>query len=224
MQNTDIMKRKVRQAVNQRYLHKETAKLVEEEVLTGIKLLSSIKEPIITFFGSHSIKKSSADYKNAYNTSFALAEEGYAIMSGGGPGIMHAANAGAKKAGSPSIGVMADMLVEERISDNIFTHQAAYNFMFVRRFILSIKSEALVFYPGGYGTLNELFEFLVLIQTGMIERVPVVLVDSKFWKGMNKWIDELAKSKMIKKSDLKLIQHADTTEEILQIVKKFKRK
>lgn len=218
------MKEKVIHAVNQRYLHKGTAKLVEKEVLQGIKLLNSIDKPIITFFGSHSIPKSNSAYKNAFQTSKSLAEEGFAIMSGGGPGIMHAANAGAISAGVPSIGVMADMLVEERISDKIFTHQAAYKFMFVRRFILSIKSEALIFYPGGYGTFNELFEFLVLIQTGMIEKVPIILVDTKFWKGLDKWIQGLVDQKLIKKKDLNLIQHADTTKEILSIIHKHKKR
>jgi len=207
-------------AVNQKYMNKNTTKEVKLEMERGMKLINEINSPIITFFGSHVGKKGNKNYDLAYETAIKLGENGFAIMSGGGPGIMHAANTGAITTGTNSIGVMANLIEEERIKDKIFTHEIDFKYMFVRRFFLSIKSEALVFFPGGYGTLNELFEFLVIIQTKMVEKVPVILVDSNFWGGMKNWIEGLVEQKMIKKEDLKLLKFADSKEEILKIIKK----
>lgn len=115
---------------------------------------------------------------------------GYAIASGGGPGIMHAVNAGATEAKAPSIGLKAELLKGERVTDSIFTHEYSFHFLFVRRFIMSIKSEALVFYPGGYGTLNELFEYAVLMQTEIVDTVPIICVNTTYWQGLFHWLEE----------------------------------
>ena len=119
-----------------------------------------------------------------------LVKRGYAILSGGGPGIMHAANSGAMEAGAPSIGLRAELLEEQEVTDKIFTHKLSFHFLFTRRFIMSIKSEALVFYPGGYGTLNELFDYAVHMQTNIIDTVPIICVNKKYWQGLFDWLKE----------------------------------
>ena len=128
----------------------------------GLTLLNKINEPIVTFFGSHKVTPENEFYQQARHTAFELGKRGYAILSGGGPGIMHAANSGAMEAGTPSIGLRAELLEEQEVIDKIFTHKLSFHFLFTRRFVMAIKSEALVFYPGGYGTLNELFDYAVL--------------------------------------------------------------
>src|SRR3989338_3593579 len=151
-----------------------------------------------------------------------LGKCGYAIVTGGGPGIMRAANQGAIKAKAPSIGIMASLIKGESIKDRIFTKQLSYHFLFVRRFVLSIKSDALIFFPGGYGTLNELFEYIVLIQLGFIDRVPIICIDREFWDGMFKWLESKPNAfgyYIETQRDLKLIQLADSADEALKLLK-----
>lgn len=205
---------------NSKYLSNPelTTKKVQAEIQKGIELLKTIRSPIVTILGSHKGAPGSPWYDHCHETVSHLGKQGYAIMSGGGPGIMHAANSGAKKAGVPSIGIKAGLIQEEAIKDPIYTHEVTFSYLFVRRFILSIKSEALIFYPGGYGTLNELFEYIVLMQTKMVDTVPVILVGKKFWKGMFTWLKEVNKEKYIRTEDLKLLKFADTKSEIMRII------
>ncbi|MGM5483412.1 MAG: TIGR00730 family Rossman fold protein [Nanobdellota archaeon] len=205
--------------VNRKYLSKNTADKVHKELEKGLDLLNEIDKPIITFFGSHKGKPGEKYYDAAKNASKELVKKGYAIMSGGGPGIMHAANSGAKEVKGESIGIVADMLSEEKMADNIFTHKIAFDYMFVRRFILAIKSDALIFFPGGYGTFNELFEYIVLMQTKMVEKVPILLYDEDFWKKLDEWNDELVKKEYIKKSDLKLFKSINDIKELIKSIK-----
>jgi uncharacterized protein (TIGR00730 family) len=199
-----------------------TAKASGKEITEGLKLLNSIKKPIVTVFGSHKVSCGNAYYKHCEELAFKLGKCGYAIMSGGGPGVMQAANTGAKRAGSVSIGVQEKLLADEQpVSPEIFTHLLSFHFLFVRRFILALKSEVLIFYPGGFGTLNELFEYLTLIQTGITDRVPIICVNRKYWKGLFGWIDEkLRKEDMLheKVKDMGIVQFADSFEEIMRII------
>lgn len=208
---------------NRRYYQQAgwTNKKVNEELQSGLRLLKGIDKPVITFFGSHKEKVGSKWYRHCKGVSQELGKRGYAICSGGGPGIMHAANAGAMEVGAPSIGMKAKLLRHEHVSDNIFTHKLSFHFMFVRRFCLSIKSQALIFYPGGYGTLNELFEYVVLMQIGMVDRVPIICVNSQFWGGLISWLrtHPLKRDFLIsKKVDLHLISVVDTEKEILDMI------
>ena len=145
--------------INKQYLNPDwTVERARDELKDGITLLNKIDAKVITFFGSHRVAQKSKDYQDCKNLAFKLGKMGYAIVSGGGPGIMHAANSGAMEAKTYSIGMVAELIKEEKVTDPIFTEKLFFKFLFARRFIMSIKSDALIFYPGGYGTLNELFE------------------------------------------------------------------
>ncbi|MBI4121797.1 MAG: TIGR00730 family Rossman fold protein [Parcubacteria group bacterium] len=199
-----------------------TVDKVREEINNGLALLNKIDKPIVTFFGSHRVAPDSKYYQHAKQTACELGKNGYAILSGGGPGIMHASNAGATDAQAPSLGLKAELLTKERITDPIFTHELSFHFIFARRFIMSIKSEALIFYPGGYGTLNELFEYAVLMQIGIVDTVPIICVNKPFWSGLFDWLKEnpLKEDFFINDiRDLKLLHFAEDSGDILRLIK-----
>ena len=198
-----------------------TVKRARQEINQGLTLLNQIKLPVISFFGSHIVKHGSEYYKHAKKLAGILGKKKYAILSGGGPGIMHAANTGATAAKTPSLGLKARLLTKERITDPIFTHEMNFHFLFVRRFIMSIKSEALIFYPGGYGTLNELFEYLALMQTSIVDTVPIICINKQYWSGLFDWLknNPLRKEFLINnRKDLKLLYFVDDVEEVLKII------
>lgn len=197
-----------------------TAEHTSKEIIDGLRILKDIKQKIISVFGSHVTGPDKEDYKNCKNTTFELGKRDYAIVSGGGPGIMEAANSGAMKAKTMSIGFKAALIQKEQhVSDSLFTHQYSFNFLFVRRYCLAIKSHALLFYPGGYGTFNELFEYVTLIKTQMTKSVPIILVNKKYWKGLFTWIKkETLPKKLVGENYLDGIYFVDTTEEILKII------
>ncbi|MBI5390401.1 TIGR00730 family Rossman fold protein [Candidatus Woesearchaeota archaeon] len=196
-----------------------TVEKAKKEIEDGLAILNQVNQPMVTFFGSHRVKPGSTDYEHAQRTAFLLGKKGFAIMSGGGPGIMHAANKGATEADVPSIGLQAELLKGEEIKDRIFTHHYSFHFIFVRRFIMSIKSDALIFYPGGYGTLNELFEYLTLMQTGIVDRVPIICVNKLYWQGLFQWLKEYPLQQDLlknKKKDFDLLQLVDTPEDVVR--------
>jgi len=209
--------------LNKAYLDtKYTADLVSKEITEGLNLLKTVTVPIVSVFGSHKPTTGEKFFDMAREFGHKAGQHGYAIVTGGGPGIMQAANEGAMDAKAPSIGIKAGLITGEDMNEHIFTNEISYHFLFVRRFILSIKSNALVFFPGGFGTLNELFEFIVLIQLGFIDRVPIICIDREFWEGMFKWLE--SKPKLLgyyieSQKDLKLIQFADTAEEAIKLLK-----
>ncbi|HIH23646.1 TPA: TIGR00730 family Rossman fold protein [Candidatus Woesearchaeota archaeon] len=208
----------------QYFKHRQwTSAEAKKEIDDGLKLLDSIDKPIVSVFGSHMVPSGSKYYTHAEKTGYALGKKGYAMVTGGGPGIMYAANAGTYKAGMPSIGIRASMIKGERVDGSIYTHTRSYSFLFVRRFILAVKSEALIFYPGGFGTLNELFEYVVLIQTGMDDKVPLILVNKSYWKGLFAWAKkEMVKQKLLTHGakDLDMFYFVDDVEEIVKIIEK----
>jgi uncharacterized protein (TIGR00730 family) len=205
----------------QYYTHVEqTVHNVGEEINAGLKLLNSIDKKIITFFGGHALDKDNKYYTHCENVAYELGKRGYAIITGGGPGIMQAANSGAMRAKSISIGFKAKLLMKEQgVKASIFTEKLSFRFLFTRRFALAIKSDALIFYPGGYGTLNELFEYVTLIQTGMADPVPIICVNKKYWKGLFQWLkQETFKEGFIGKQHLSMIHFADDIKEILNVL------
>lgn len=208
--------------LNKQYLNTDwTVETVKEEINRGLNLLNKIDNKIITFFGSHRVQKSSKHYQDCEKVAFELGMRNYAILTGGGPGIMHAANSGATKAKAHSIGLTAELLTGEIVKEKIHTQKSPFKFLFVRRFIMSIKSEALIFYPGGYGTLNELFEFAVLMQTGIVDKVPIICVNRKYWDGLFNWLrnNPLQNEFFIHhKDDLDLLHIVDGYEEIIKII------
>jgi uncharacterized protein (TIGR00730 family) len=203
-----------------------TVKNTGKEIKEGLRLLNSIQKPIVTICGSHQVPTENEYYKHCEELAFRLGKRGYAIMSGGGPGIMQAANVGAMRAGAISIGVQEKLLLDEQpVSSEIFTHLISFHFLFVRRFILALKSEVLIFYPGGFGTLNELFEYITLIQTGMTDKVPIICVNRAYWKGLFDWVENKPqKENMLHKNhnDMHLVQFADSFDEILNIIEQRK--
>jgi hypothetical protein len=211
--------------INKQYFDKAdwTVEQSSKEIKGGLKILNGVKRPIVTFFGSHKVPRTSPYYKHAEKVAFALGKAGYAILSGGGPGVMHAANSGATRAKTTSIGTSALLLTKEMVTDPIFTHKLPFHFLFARRFIMSIKSDALIFYPGGYGTLNELFEYLVLMQTGIVDTVPIICVNKRYWSGLLDWLKKnpLKNEFLIHDArDIGLIHFADDAKEILRIIRK----
>ncbi|MFA6073509.1 MAG: TIGR00730 family Rossman fold protein [Candidatus Woesearchaeota archaeon] len=216
--NTLEMKR------DQKYII-ETAKNTSKEIVDGLKLLKSINQEFVSIFGSHVTSEKSKDYINCENTSYLLGKKGYAIISGGGPGIMKAANSGAIRAKTKSLGFKAKLIQKEQpVEDEIFTHQYSFHFLFVRRYCLAVESRALIFYPGGYGTLNELFEYVTLIETHIEEPIPVICVNKKYWLGLFDWLKKQALKKgYIQQRHLDGIYFVDTPEEVLDIINKTKK-
>lgn len=197
-----------------------TAKNTSTEIIDGLKILRSINRDVISIFGSHVTDPKSKDYITCERCAYELGKKGYAILSGGGPGIMRAANEGATRAKTISVGFKAALLKKEQsVESNLFTHTYAFHFLFVRRFCLAVESRALVFFPGGYGTLNELYEYITLIGTHMEEPVPVICVNKKYWKGLFDWMkNETVKAGYVKKADLDSIYLVDTPEEVVNII------
>ena len=210
---------------NKNYWEKpeEVAKQIGEEARKGLQLINKIQKPIITIFGSAQIKEKDKYYKHCEKTAFELGKKGYAILTGGGPGIMKAANTGAKKAGTISIGIRSLLIENQRegIEDDLYTEKIDLEFMFLRRFSLYAKSKAWLFYPGGIGTLDELSECLLLKYTGIRDQKPIICVGRKYWKGLFDWIEKKAYKNgflMNGKEDLKLAHLVDTIEEVLEII------
>lgn len=134
---------------------------------------------------------------------------------------MHAANSGATEAETSSIGLRAELLKGERVTDDIFTDGFSFHFLFTRRFIMSIKSEALIFYPGGFGTLNELFEYAVLMQTEIADKVPIICVNKEYWNGLFHRLENnpMKEDFLIHGvKDLELLYFVDDVEEIIEII------
>lgn len=210
--------------VNQEYLDsKFIADQVRDEIHEGLDLLNAVNKPIVSIFGSHKPAAGDKFFDMAKEFGFKMGKNGYAIVSGGGPGIMQAANEGATEAGAESIGIKAALIKGEAMDEDIFTRELSYRFLFVRRFILSIKSDALVFFPGGFGTLNELFEFIVLMQLGFTQKVPMICIDRDFWHGMFDWLDSEPKHLgyyINEQRDLGLIKFADSADEAVEMLTK----
>lgn len=199
-----------------------TGQKAEDEINEGLRILNSIDRPIVTFFGSHTILEDKQYYNHAHELARRLGEDGFAICSGGGPGIMFAANSGATQSGAPSIGFKESLLQgEQGVDQSVFTHQFGFEFMFIRRFALAIKSSALVVYPGGFGTLNELFEYVCLMQTQIADKVPIICIGKEFWEGLFVWSDE----KIIKQygfarpDHLDLVKVVDDLDEAMRLIK-----
>ncbi len=176
--------------------------------------------PAVTIFGSSQIKAQSAVYKTTIEVSRLLVENGFNVISGGGPGVMEAANKGATQAGGKSVGLHINLPSEQQANEyaNI---RLNFNYFFIRKVMFIKYAVAYIIMPGGFGTLDELFEALTLIQTKRIKPFPVILMDSEFWNGLLDWIkDTLVKKKTLSKSDLEVFNVVDTAEEAVGIVKR----
>lgn len=195
---------------------------VMAEFVDGWQFLADFKKTV-TFFGSARFPKNNRWHKEARKLGRLLAKNGYGVVTGGGPGIMEAGNQGASEVkGGNSIGLNIKLPYEQRINPYV-TKSAAFHYFFVRKVMLSYSAQAYVYFPGGFGTLDEFFEIITLIQTRKIStNIPVILVGKEYWGPLTKWIDEqmFGKFKAIDKEDMKIYQVVDTAEQALAIIKK----
>ncbi len=176
--------------------------------------------PAVSIFGSARTKPSNAIYKSTVKLARMLVENGFNVISGGGPGVMEAANLGAAEAKGKSVGLHIH-LPNEQAPNEYANIQLDFRYFFIRKVMFVKYSVAYVIMPGGFGTLDELFEALTLIQTKRIRYFPVILVDSKFWKGLLDWTKEtMVEEGTISKSDFDIFNVVDTPEEAVRIIKR----
>jgi uncharacterized protein (TIGR00730 family) len=178
---------------------------IAEEFRRGFEMVERIDRPAVTIFGSARVRQDDPTYRAATATGRAFAEAGFAVVTGGGPGIMEAANRGAKEAGGLSVGFNIELPHEQ--GENAFLDLSLeFHHFYARKTMFVKAAEGFVVFPGGFGTLDELFESLTLIQTGKVEHFPVVLVGSEHWAGLLAWTRErVLAAGMVSPADLELL-------------------
>jgi uncharacterized protein (TIGR00730 family) len=190
---------------------------IMSEFVAGFDALAELGRAV-TIFGSARVAPDDPMYRAAVATARRLGEAGYAVVTGGGPGIMQAANEGARAAGALSVGLNIELPFEQRLNPFVDI-EVAFRYFFVRKTMLVKYAEAFIIFPGGFGTADELFEALTLIQTGKVHNFPVILYGRSFWDGLLTWLrDRVRAEGKIAKADLDLIQLADTPAEVVKLV------
>jgi uncharacterized protein (TIGR00730 family) len=199
--------------------------MIAQEFRDGFEAVDSIGRPAVTIFGSARVRSDDPAALNARRAAAGFAERGWAVVTGGGPGVMEAANRGAKEAGGLSVGFNIELPHEQQSNPYVdmsltFRHFYARKTMFVK------AAEGFVVFPGGFGTADELFESLTLIQTGKVLHFPVVLFDSDFWEELLQWIrGELLADGMISPEDLELLYVTDDVDEaVARVVDAYERR
>jgi uncharacterized protein (TIGR00730 family) len=198
-------------------LRENTARIAEEFYM-GFQAVERIDRPAVSMFGSARIREGSTEYEYARTTARLFAEAGWAVITGGGPGAMEAANRGCKEGGGLSVGFNIELPHEQHVNPYLdisltFHHFYARKVMFVK------PAQGFVVFPGGFGTNDELFEALTLIQTGKVLHFPVVLFDSAFWAPMREWFrGQLLERGMIAADDLRLVTVTDEPAEALRCI------
>lgn len=194
---------------------------IMSEFVSGFEFLRQYKKAV-SIFGSARCGFQSSIYLEACRLSYRLAKDGFAIITGGGPGIMEAANKGACDAGGKSVGINIKLKYEQRANKYVMESEA-FKYFFVRKTMLSFASKIYIFFPGGYGTLDELFEMLTLVQTEKIPRIPIILVDKRYWMPLLLWIEEYLykKSQAVDKKDLQIYYLADNADGAYRLIKKL---
>jgi len=193
------------------------------EFVTGYEKLSQIG-PCVSIFGSARTKPGQEYYKLTEEVAKKIVEAGYGIITGGGPGIMEAGNKGAHLGGGTSVGLNIELPFEQHDNPYIDSDKSLdFDYFFVRKVMFVKYSQGFVVMPGGFGTLDELFEAITLIQTKKIELFPIILVGRKFWEGLFDWIKDalLEKNGNISPKDLDLIHIVDTADEVIYILDSF---
>lgn len=196
---------------------------IMSEFVEGYEKLSRIG-PCVSIFGSARLNSESKYYKLAEEIAFKLTQFGYGIITGGGPGIMEAANLGAKRGKGRSVGINIALPYEQ--SANLFVDHdklITFDYFFVRKTMFMKYAQGFVVLPGGFGTFDELFEALTLIQTEKIGRFPIVLIGKEYWKGLVEWIKEsmMEDEKCINPDDLELFHLVDDPDEAVEIINNF---
>ena len=197
----------------------ERVHLIAKEFTDGFNFLRKYPLSVTIFGGSH-FKEKDLYYIKARELAEKIVNElNYSILTGGGPGIMEAANRGAFETGGQSLGLTIE-LAQHQIQNQYLTRNLNFSYFFSRKVCLSFSAEAYIFFPGGFGTLDEFFEILTLVQTRKIEKIPIILVGSDFWNTL----DELLRKEMLAKGaidpeDLRLYKITDNLDEIIKIIK-----
>lgn len=190
---------------------------IQAELIDGIETLNELG-PAVSLFGSARLTMDSPYYQAAILVAAELSKAGFSVISGGGPGIMHAANAGAIGRGSRSVGLNIE-LPHEQIPNPDQDLRLSFRYFFVRKLMFVKYSMGYVVFPGGFGTMDEFFEALTLIQTQKIRHFPVILYGSDFWQGLIDWLNKQVKAlNCIDEQDLQLFHIVDRPEDVLPIV------
>lgn len=196
---------------------------IMSEFVEGFEVLSKIGKAI-SIFGSSRTKPGNIYYRLAEETAYLLAKQGYAIITGSGPGLMEAANKGAKRAKGISIGLNIQIPSEQKPNSYV-DMLLDFRYFFVRKVMFVKYAKAFVILPGGFGTLDEFYEAVNLIQTERIEEFPVVLLGREYWKGMLDWHKEkLLKEGNISKNDLEIFKVVDTPKDVARVIGEFYKK
>lgn len=196
---------------------------IMSEFVDGFEKMQKIG-PCVSIFGSARTKPENKYYILAEEIAYKLTQEGYGIITGGGPGIMEAANKGAKRGNGKSVGLNIELPFEQKPNDYIDRDKSIdFNYFFVRKTIFLKYSQGFIGMPGGFGTIDELFESLTLVQTHKIAEFPVVLVGVDYWKGLIQWVKEtmLHEEKNINEADLDLFKIVDTADEAVKHITDF---
>lgn len=193
------------------------------EFVDGFETLSKIG-PCISIFGSARTKPENKYYELAAEIAKRLVEEGFGVISGGGPGIMEAANKGASLAGGKSVGLNIGLPFEQYANSFIDReHSLQFDFFFVRKVMFVKYSQGFIMMPGGFGTLDEFFEVATLIQTGKFKESPMILVGKNYWQGLLSWMREVVgeQEKNIRMEDLDLLKIFDTADEVVNYLREY---
>ncbi len=190
---------------------------IMSEFVEGFDVLSHIP-PSVTIFGSARVKPEDPDYQAATRTAYLLAKAGFGVITGGGPGIMEAANKGAQEGENASIGCNIELPFEQG-SNQYLDISLDFRYFFVRKTMFIKYAEAFVIFPGGFGTMDELFEALTLIQTKKVSHFPIILYNSKYWGGLIQWIREsMMAGEKVLQADADLLVLSDDPQEICKII------
>lgn len=195
---------------------------VMSEFVNGYETLSRIG-PCVTIFGSARTKEDHIMYKHAEEIAFQLTQRGYGIITGGGPGIMEAGNRGAKRGGGTSVGLNIELPFEQTSNPYIdHDKNLQFDYFFVRKVMFVKYSQGFIVMPGGFGTLDELFEALTLIQTEKIGRFPIVLFGKEYWGGLVDWLrNTVIKERNINPEDLNLFHLVDEPKDAIKVIDDF---
>jgi uncharacterized protein (TIGR00730 family) len=189
------------------------------EFVEGFETLTEL-QPAVSIFGSARMSSSDPSYEKALLLARLLAENGFNVITGGGQGIMEAANKGAREGGGKSVGLNIDLPAEQQPNEYATIH-LNFRYFFVRKVMFVKYAVAYIIFPGGFGTLDELFEAITLIQTKKIKPFPVILVERDYWQGLLDWIKEtLLKSHYISPENLEIVQIIDNPHEIIKYIRR----
>lgn len=192
------------------------------EFIDGFQFLADLKKEV-SIFGSTRFTEKNPHYQEALELSRRLGKAGYTIVTGGGPGIMEAANRGATETGAESIGLNIQLPREQRVNKYV-KHGIGFHYFFTRKTMLSASAQAYIFFPGGFGTLDEFFEIVTLIQTKKMEPIPIVLVGKDYWGSLLEWIKKevYGEHHAVSAEDMNIFKIARSIDEAFDIIEKSK--